>query len=348
MNTLHYSRMYDKKKYNLIEIDLTEVINPKAKVQPEDTNIIIIQDIIENISDLIRVAKKYSTEKKYNINIKILRKLIEPLSKLDKMIGIEHVKELVFDQLLYFIQIKHNYNDVMLHTVIKGPPGCGKTQFAQILSEIYKNLGILSKGHFTSVKRSQLIGNHLGETAMKTQHILNECKGGILFIDEAYSIGSTDNKDTYSKECIDTITSFLTEEKNDFILIIAGYENDLDKYIFANNQGLDRRFNWIYVLNNYTYIDLKKIFIQKIHNNKWCINDNIELDMFFKTNYKYFKNFGGDMDTLLCKTKLSFLKRNLKCINETRLININDLNNASVFFKSKNLNIFNDKNMMYC
>ena len=112
----------------------------------------------------------------------------------------------------------------MLHCVIEGPPGVGKTEVAKILGQIYRKMGILTSDKFKSVKRSHLIGGYLGQTAIKTQKVLDECNGGVLFIDEAYSLGNSEGKDSYSKECIDTLTAHLSENKQNFICIIAGYK----------------------------------------------------------------------------------------------------------------------------
>ena len=340
-NHVKYLKQY-KNKINYIEIDLE---TPKSYCN-NDNEIIIINEDINNIEDLINISKKYTDNQKYNVNIPALTKIIEPLTKLNNLVGLTDIKIQVFEQVLYLIQNTDDHG--MLHTVIRGPPGTGKTEFSKILGEIYKKLGILSKGEFISVKKSDLIGNHLGETSIKTQTVLNKCKGSVMFIDEAYSIGSIDNKDIYSKECIDTITSFLTEEKDDFILILAGYKNDLKKYIFNNNEGLDRRFNWIYDLSNYSYKDLKNIFIKIVDKNNWKINiNNDKLEHFFNTNMKYFNNYGGDMDTLFYKCKILSTSSKIKDFTNSKVININDLNKSLLYFKDKINKKNNLMTMMY-
>ena len=179
------------------------------------------------------MKKKYKDiKKRFNLDTKILHKLVGPLQKLKNMIGLKQVKQQVFEQIIFYLQNLDDQNYDMLHTVIEGEPGTGKTELAKILGEIYTEMGILSKGTFTSVKRADLIGGYLGQTAMKTKKVLEEANGGVLFIDEAYSLGNQEGKDSYSKECIDTLTAFLTEEKEDFVLIIAGYKEDLKKCFF--------------------------------------------------------------------------------------------------------------------
>ena len=327
------NHMVYQKKYNWIEIDL-EQKHPITKS-------------VKKLQDLIDIGES-NINHNLNIDINILRKLIPCLKKLNNMIGLEDCKQNVITQLLYFLNTNISEEKEMLHTIIQGSPGCGKTEFGKILGNIYKNLGILSKGNTILVKRSDLIGNHLGETCIKTQKVLDNCKGNIMFIDEAYSLGSINNKDSFSKECIDTITSFLTENKDDFILILAGYKDDIQQYILNNNQGLDRRFNWRYDLKEYNCNELKQIFLNKITSKGWNIDDNQELDDFFKKNYNIFKNFGGDIDTLFYKAKMEYCRRVISISDHSTTLLIEDLEKAISLF-SNNIELQKNKNyMMYC
>ena len=102
----------------------------------------------------------------------------------------------------------------MLHCVITGSPGCGKTTFIEIYAKILTKLGISKYGHIVKVKRSDLIGKYLGHTSVQTQNKINDAKGGILLIDEAYSLGNPEGRDSFSKECIDTLNQALSEDKS--------------------------------------------------------------------------------------------------------------------------------------
>ena len=142
-------------------------------------------------------------------------------------------------------------------------------------------MGVLSKGTFHSVKRSDLIGGFLGQTAIKTEKLLKKCIGGVLFIDEAYSLGNKEGKDMYSKECIDTLTAFLTEHSNNFICIIAGYKDSLEQCFFSYNRGLERRFPYRFSLKGYSPKELQQIFIKKVNGNDWSIEQNKKTRSFF-------------------------------------------------------------------
>jgi SpoVK/Ycf46/Vps4 family AAA+-type ATPase len=202
-----------------------------------------------------------------------------------------------------------NKNEEYLHMVITGAPGGGKTTVSKIIGNIYKNMDILSKnGIFRIAGRDDLVGQYLGETAIKTKKLLTSCLGGVLFIDEAYSLGpGQKDKDSYSKECVDTLCGFLSEHKNDFCCIIAGYEEEIKKCFFAINPGLERRFPWVHKIDVYDEEDLTKIFLKLIKKINWNLHSDVDVKYlieFFKNNKEYFKNSGGDIENFISKIKM--------------------------------------------
>ena len=277
----------------------------------------------ETLKDLIHLGKAYGTyisklrmsDKRKrvrllynNTDLYKLYCITKYLQDLDNLIGMNSLKRDIVYQILYYLQNYNEYNDLM-HTVIMGSPGCGKTELSKILANIYVNLSFLSKRHITFAKRSDLIGEYLGQTAVKTQNLLNSAKGGCLIIDEAYSLGNSDKKDSYSKECIDVINQFLTENKDDFICIIIGYEQDLKSCFFSYNSGLERRFPWKYKVEPYIPKEIFKIFKNQVHNEKWHITHNALDCKFFEDNSELFTNFGGDTEVLFTKCKMAHIRR---------------------------------------
>jgi ATP-dependent Clp protease ATP-binding subunit ClpA len=285
---------------------------------------------IKTLSDLIKIAKQFgegltwTDDYEYNINLKLLNSLIPELEELDKMIGLQVVKSQIIDLILYRALGLDEKNHDLLHTVIEGEPGTGKTELAEKIAKIYLKIGILKNNIFKKVKRSDLIAGYLGQTAIKTSKIIEECKGGVLFIDEAYSLGNSegkDGKDSFSKECIDILNQSLTESKSDFICMIAGYADDLAKSFFSYNSGLERRFPIRFTINPYTDEELGKIFVKKIKELEWdiCVSQE-DLNQFIKSNRKYFKFNGGDMEILFAKCKISHSKNLLKFENKTKKV----------------------------
>jgi SpoVK/Ycf46/Vps4 family AAA+-type ATPase len=294
--------------------------------------IINIDANIENISDILTLIDKYKLDKavKYNINMGSLHNIKEPLEELNNMIGMVELKKNIIDQIIYFVQDLHknkNTTGDFMHTVIYGPPGTGKTEIAKIMGKIYSKLGILSKGSFKKATRSDLIAGYLGQTALKTSEVIKECIGGVLFIDEAYALGNPEKKDSFAKECIDTLCEALSDNKDNLMVIIAGYETELKECFFNYNQGLDSRFTWRFKTDNYTAEDLYNIFVKKVGDIGWNLHEDSKITVsFFKKNFDYFKFFGRDIETILAKTKIAHSKRVFcKLEDEKRKITLVDL-----------------------
>lgn len=264
---------------------------------------------LNNLDDLISLANKYPIKFniEYNINMQAIHNIINPITKLNNMIGMNKLKESILDQIIYFIQDLHLNNGDFMHTVIAGPPGTGKTEIAKIMGEIFSNLGILKKKTFKKVTRSDLIAGYLGQTALKTREVIKECLGGVLFIDEAYALGNEQKKDSFAKECIDTLCEALSDHKENLMVIVAGYENDLNKCFFSYNKGLDSRFTWRFKTDDYNCGELNKIFNKKIKDISWK-NDKIK-NKWFEDKMKFFSFYGRDMETLLAKVKIAHSRR---------------------------------------
>ena len=223
-----------------------------------------------------------------------------------------------------------------MHTVLYGPPGTGKTEVAKILGNIFSHLGILKSNTFKKVTRSDLIAGYLGQTAIKTRDVINSAIGGVLFIDEAYALGNTEKRDSFSKECIDTLCEALSDHKHELMVIIAGYEKELTDCFFSYNEGLNSRFTWRYKIDNYTAVDLRRIFEKIVHDSRWTwspIATDAIKDAWFKTHYDYFKYFGRDIEVFFTKTKIAHSRR-VFCRPgaEKRILVMNDLERGFELF----------------
>jgi stage V sporulation protein K len=267
---------------------------------------------INSITDLVEMGKSILLYK--NIDNLMLWKITPCLEKIEKMIGMESLKESILFQVMYYIKGFHlrNKNEEYLHTMIMGRPGHGKTEIAKLIGKLYQSMGVLSPGGpFKIAYRDDFVAGYLGQTAIKTKKLLESCIGGILFVDEVYSLGpGEEEKDSFAKECIETITGFLSEHKNDFCFIGAGYEEDIKKCFFNGNKGLERRFQWNHKINKYTKENLADIMIKMVKEMKWEFGiDRKDIIKILKENIKLFKNAGGDIETFISKCKMCHARR---------------------------------------
>jgi SpoVK/Ycf46/Vps4 family AAA+-type ATPase len=333
-NSNHKVKQLNKNKQNYMFI-------PKNKI----TNIYkIIPTQVKTISDLISISNSNPLEynHKYNIPLQKIHDIKPYLIELDSFIGINDLKLQILDQILYIIQDFHVGSKDYLHTILSGPPGTGKTEIAEIIGKIYGNIGILKKGSFKKVTRSDLIGGYLGQTAIKTKEIIEGCLGGVLFIDEAYALGNSDNGDSFSKECIDTLCESLSNYRENLMVIIAGYDEELEKCFFSYNQGLASRFVWKFKIEKYTALELSKILRKKINDCNWNIElSNDFLKQWIETNLIWFPNYGRDIENLITKIKISHSKRFFgKEENNKKIITELDLNNGfKIYSNNENLNL---------
>jgi len=181
-----------------------------------------------------------------SINNTIQEKFKKIIHELEQLVGLEDIKKLIFE-IFALIHIGQHRTDLGLktesqvfHMLFKGNPGTGKTTVARIMAKMFKEMGILSKGHLIEVERADLVGEYIGHTAQKTREHVKKALGGILFIDEAYSLLRGGEKD-FGRESIDALVKAMEDYKNDFILILAGYSLEMEAFIHAN-PGLHSRF----------------------------------------------------------------------------------------------------------
>jgi len=345
----------------------------QTEKQNDEREYVEISDV-KTIEDLIELGEKYdiNDKRRFPIDMNKLKKIVDPLKELKSVIGMTSVKTNIFEQLIYILQELNDSN--MMHTVIEGPPGVGKTLLGKILAKIYCKLDFLKKSErnkeedeinnitsqllsvlnpnlaasqkdkeikekekkeeykFKVVRRSDLIGQYVGSTAIKTQKVIDEAEGGVLFIDEVYSLGSggtNDKSDSFAKECIDTLNQNLSENGDKFICIIAGYPAEIERCFFSQNEGLKRRFPFKYNIEKYDSKELSQIFENKVKEINWKIHSDLKLydiEKFIEKNKKHFEHFGGDIENLLLNIKIKHSLRIFgKDPKNRKLINMEDI-----------------------
>jgi SpoVK/Ycf46/Vps4 family AAA+-type ATPase len=303
-----------------------------------------INATINSLKDIISIVEtnNYRSDTDYNIDLKLLTNIKPELIELDNMIGMENMKQSIVDQLLYFMQNLHVGKECgdFKHTAVYGPPGTGKTEIAKIIGRMYSKMGVLKNNVFRKVTRSDLIGGYLGQTAIKTKKVIEECVGGVLFIDEAYSLANSEREDSYSKECLDTLCESLSDHKNDLMVIIAGYEDELNETFFRVNKGLQSRFIWRFTMDEYSAVEMMKIFKKKVIEQEWSFDDEETIkERWFSDKKDNFKSFGRDMELLFTYSKICHGRRIYgKDGSLKKKISIEDMDKAyAIFLKNKNV-----------
>lgn len=195
----------------------------------------------------------------------------ELLAEMDALVGLDTVKKDI-RSMINFIRVCKLREErgmkapkLSYHMVFSGNPGTGKTTIARMLAQLYKAIGVLPKGQLVEVDRSGLIAGYQGQTAIKTAEVIKSAMGGVLFIDEAYALADSDN-DTYGKECIATVLKAMEDHRDELIVIVAGYDELMHKFI-DSNPGLKSRFNKYINFPDYSGEEMEKIFMLQCDSN---------------------------------------------------------------------------------
>jgi DNA polymerase III delta prime subunit len=335
-----------------------------------------------------------------NFNIERLNNALPSIKKLNNIIGMTNAKSQVAKIILLYTSGLCNKNNDMMHTMIQGSSGTGKTKLARIIGEIYWKLDVLSTNidnhntecddntddksckhlrkkskidyeynkkdsntydyddefmshdesdssfctnsdnsetannktyKFIETSRTDFIDRYQGGTALKVTNLVKSAIGGVIFIDEAYSLGNTGTEDSYNKEAIDTIVSLMEKYKSQVVFILAGYRGSLENNLIRYNEGFARRITFIINLDSYTSSELAHILIHTIENidpdDPWIVTASHTLiNKFFETNYLAFPRYAGDIETMLFHIKMNHSARLLhSSASEKKRVIMNDI-----------------------
>jgi stage V sporulation protein K len=200
--------------------------------------------------------------------------------ELGALVGMEEMKRMIKEIYAWIFVNKKREEMGMkarkqaLHMMFKGNPGTGKTTVARLIGKLFLKMNVLSKGHLIEAERADLVGEYIGHTAQKTRDLIKKAQGGILFIDEAYSLGRGGEKD-FGKEAIDTLVKHMEDKQHEFILILAGYSREMD-YFLTLNPGLHSRFPLVIDFPNYTIDQLMEIASRMLNEREYTLSHEAE------------------------------------------------------------------------
>lgn len=229
-----------------------------------------------------------------------------------------------------------------VHTLLVGKPGTGKTTFASLLVDVWDALGIIDKRRFRITKRSDWVGKYQGHSVQKAKKLIQDCKGGVIFIDEAYSlISAKDGDDMYGREVLTEIVEAMSNLDKQVIFIMAGYENDM-KQLFEANAGLERRFGYVYRFKTPPATMIEHIFTKQLKESRWkCAKaEKKDIRDFFSRNFAKLTHGGGSTKQLIFHSKQAAIVRQFpeKSNSELILVDLEEglktfLGHAQVFKK---------------
>ena len=231
----------------------------------------------------------------------------ELMAQLEELVGLENIKKDV-KNLINLVKVRKLRQDndlpvapMSLHMVFMGNPGTGKTTVARLVSGLYAAIGVLSKGQLVEVDRSGLVAGYVGQTALKTQEAIKSALGGVLFIDEAYSLSSGGEND-FGREAIETILKAMEDHRDDLIVIVAGYTEPMNGFL-DSNPGLASRFNKYFFFEDYNGDQLLEIFKSQCKKNSYVLTEDAEKkarEMFTELYENRGDNFGNGRDVRNC------------------------------------------------
>ncbi len=287
--------IYDLIEKAKIQVGLRVMDSPNPQMLNRET----LEQIVEE--DILKIEIRPGRElPQIPIDEELLQ---DSIGELNRLIGLEKVKEQIIEHIRLVRYYRETGTDVLnsffLHTVLIGNPGTGKTTVARILTKIYKALGILERGHMVETDRQGLVAGFVGQTAIKTAQKIDEAMGGVLFIDEAYSLTQKSGGHDFGDEAIQTILKRMEDKRGQFFVFVAGYPDNMEAFMKAN-PGLSSRFDKVLKFEDYSARELLRIALQMLEDKGVVPAPEAEehLSDYFEFIYNYRDKYFGNARTI--------------------------------------------------
>lgn len=293
-------------KIETVKPEINDIYNElKEKINNENLNVDLLDYIsntypnsTNNYSEYINDLYKYISFNKELPKIDETKSIDEVFASLNELVGLKKVKETLND-LVNLITLKNKtkddlkINNVNLHMVFLGNPGTGKTTVARLIANILYELKYLKQNKLIEVSSKDLVAEYVGQTAVKTMNVIDKAKGGLLFIDEAYSLASKNNENSYNAECIATLIKAMEDYRDDLVVIFAGYTKEMQDFLDSNS-GIVSRIGYTLEFEDYTNQELIEIFKNFVNKAGFILEDDaiIEVEKLINEN-RNTKNFGN-------------------------------------------------------
>lgn len=305
----------------------------------EGKKIVTVANNVKTTSSNFDTKSKEKIEKKdeQTSNVPVIESslsLDEAISQLNELIGLGSVKEIVNGWIRQNAIIEERkaaglkvYDGMSYHMVFTGNPGTGKTTVARLIGEIYHALGLIEQGQLIETKRDDLVAGYIGQTAVKTKEVIQKAIGGVLFIDEAYTLSPNGAGNDFGQEAINTLLAEMENNRKNLVVIVAGYTNEMAHFI-DTNPGLASRFKTIVDFPDYSAEELYRIIMMSFNKNEYVLSDAADKKLksyLVKLTKNKPKNFGNarDMRNMFEKTLVNQQNRIYKLKSRT----VDDLKN---------------------
>lgn len=345
-----------KMGFYYVDILFQDILIASARV---DIGNVAIEGVMDSVNPVLSSGREVVSDLQMND-----KSLDELLADMDRLIGLSSIKSQIKEHIDFvkFEQMRHekgiaDKSKMKLHTVLTGNPGTGKTTVAKKLGAIYKAMGLLKSGHVHEVDRADLVGEYIGKTAPRTKKEIDKARGGILFIDEAYSLYRKETENDYGHEVIEILLKEMSDGPGDVMIVAAGYPNEMSDFL-QSNPGLKSRFSQIFKFPDYTPDELLSISELVLNDHKLNITTGANDYLYRKLTHAFRdrnQSFGNAryVNSIVSSAKMNMASRLIKMPNTEKLsdaelstINIEDVQKIFLQESSKKINLSIDENIL--